>query len=157
MSFQSCSVCASPEHQAINQALGNRVPLLKLQSLYHISKSSLSRHSRKCLHRTRENKYSGRRIPVRECKLFTWWDESCPAEFRNQIPDYVLRRDDYIILRVCYEKPFFDEQGRIRRPESARDAAIFEKKQRDDAAAKSSAAQPEASPETAPLGIVGQE
>lgn len=137
---QVCSTCSHPEHQAINAALAAGTTFSKLTAKFGISKSSLSRHSRKCLLRTRENKFRGRRVPIKECRQFVWFDSTCPVEFQNTIPPDIMKRDDVVIIRVGYEPRITDDYGRYLHPDRIHEFALHENEQRD--AEKAAATEP---------------
>ena len=60
---QICSVCSAPVEvqQAVNAALANRTKMRDIALAVGISKSSIHRHSQKCVTRTALNQYRGKR------------------------------------------------------------------------------------------------
>lgn len=129
--FQLCSVCSSPHHAAINGELRKRTPLKVIQQMFGIHKSSLSRHSRKCLERTRENKLQGRRVPIQLSKQWIFYDNTCPPEMQNTVPPEIRAADDYVVIRVSYEAPITDEFGRYLHPGYVMESALAENARRD--------------------------
>lgn len=134
--FQSCSICSNPKHADIDNALYRRMKLRDIAAQFGVSRSSLSRHGRKCLDRCREykNGMRGYRTSPAHRKLFTHFGPSCPEEFRNQIPDEVLKNPHlWSILEIHYAPPLVQEpqDSRIPSPDLAYDLAELENQQRN--------------------------
>jgi hypothetical protein len=146
MAFQTCSVCGHPEHTKINQSLAAGTQLRIIAAQFQISKSSLSRHGRKCLARRRENKnkMAGYRVPIQQCEMHVVW----PGQ---TISPQLLSRDDVVFIKVEYEPrgDYYgrtDEEGRYLNPSQAYAVALRENEKRDACREKPSESQPAPDP-----------
>jgi hypothetical protein len=107
-----CSICSAPQpvRDAINAALTRGTNYREIEKEVGISRSSISRHSRKCIPRKRMNDFRDALRPVANGRLVIAWpnDECAPPDARGKFLYWgkELRADDLrendTILKVEY-------------------------------------------------------
>jgi hypothetical protein len=132
-----CSICSAPINvlRAVNDALAKREKLRSIAARSGFSKSSIHRHSQRCVPRQVLASHQASRFNSQLGRIFVQWPdhESCPPDLRAKLlPSHRLPGEHDILLRVEYEKPVAYDP-RIESVSIAHDLALDENSERNAA------------------------